>query len=186
MDIKQVKADTENKMKSSVEDARRKFATMRTGRASVNLLDGIMVDYYGTSTPLNQIAAISAPEPQLLTVQPWDPSAINAIEKAIRTSDLGVNPSNDGKQVRIPIPSLTEERRKQMTKVVHDVAEEHRTAVRNVRRDSNDKLKHMLKDKTISEDEERGALADIQKLTDSYIERINELMKKKEGEIMTV
>ena len=186
MDIKQVKADAETRMKSSVEDARRKFATMRTGRASVNLLDGIMVDYYGTQTPLNQMAAISAPEPQLLTVQPWDPSAINAIEKAIRTSDLGVNPSNDGKLVRIPIPSLTEERRKQMTKVVHDVAEEHRTAVRNVRRDANEKLKHMLKDKTISEDEERGALADVQKLTDGYIERINELMKKKEEEIMTV
>ena len=186
MDIKEVKADAEGRMKSSVEDARRKFATMRTGRASVNLLDGIMVDYYGTQTPLNQIAAISAPEPQLLTVQPWDPSAINAIEKAIRTSDLGVNPSNDGKLVRIPIPSLTEERRKQMTKVVHDVAEEHRTAVRNVRRDANEKLKHMLKDKTISEDEERGALAEVQKLTDAYIDRINELMKKKEEEIMTV
>jgi ribosome recycling factor len=186
MDIKQVKADAESKMKASVEDARRKFATMRTGRASVNLLDGIMVDYYGTLTPLNQMAAVSAPEPALLTVQPWDPTVIKAIEKAIRSSDLGVNPSNDGKVVRIPIPPLTEERRKQMTKVVHDAAEEHRTAVRNIRRDANDKLKHMLKDKAISEDEERGALAEVQKLTDTYIEKINELMKTKEQEIMTV
>ena len=186
MDIKQVKAEAETKMKSSVEDARKKFATMRTGRASVSLLDNIMVEYYGTPTPLNQVAAISAPEPSLLTVQPWDQSVIKAIEKAIRSSDLGVNPSNDGKIVRIPIPPLTEERRRQMTKVVHDMAEEHRTAVRNIRRDANDRLKHMLKDKGISEDEERGALAEVQKLTDTYIEKINELMRKKEEEIMTV
>src|ERR1051325_11264964 len=146
MDIKQVKADAEGKMKSSVEDARRKFATLRTGRASVSLLDNIVVDYYGTPTPLNQIAAISAPESQLLTIQPWDPSSINAIEKAIRTSDLGINPSNDGKVVRTPIPPLTEERRRQMSKIVHDMAEEHRTAVRNIRRDANDKLKHLLKE----------------------------------------
>lgn len=186
MDIKQVKADAEAKMKSSVEDSRRKFASMRTGRASVHLLDNIVVDYYGTATPLNQIAAVSAPEPQMLTIQPWDTSALGAIEKAIRTSDLGVNPSNDGKLVRIPIPPLTEERRKQMTKSVHDIAEDHRTAIRNVRRDANDKLKGLLKERTISEDEERGALAEVQKLTDSYIERVNELMKRKEEELMTV
>jgi ribosome recycling factor len=186
MDSNQIKADADARMKGAVEDARRKLSTLRTGRASVSLLDSISVDYYGTATPLSQVAAISAPEPQLITVQPWDSSIINAIEKSIRSSDLGLNPSNDGKLVRIPIPPLTEERRKQMTKVVHEVAEEHRTAVRNVRRDANDKLKKLLKDRTISEDEERGALADVQKLTDGYVARIDELMKKKEEEIMTV
>jgi ribosome recycling factor len=186
MDSKQIKTDAESKMKSSVEDARRKFASIRTGRASVHLLDNIVVDYYGTPTPLNQIAAISAPEPQLLTIQPWDQTSINAIEKAIRVSDLGINPSNDGKVVRLPIPPLTEERRKQMVRSLHESAEEHRTAIRNIRRDGNDKAKQLLKDKTISEDEERQTLAEIQKLTDSYVEKVNELMKKKEEELMKV
>ena len=186
MDIAQVKKDTEAHMKQTLEDMRRKLLHVRTGRASVNLLDNIVVEYYGTPTPLSQVAAISAPEPSLLTVQPWDPSVIKAIEKAIQASDLNLNPSNDGKMVRIPIPPLTEERRKQMVKAVHDITEEHRTAVRNIRRDSNDKLKGMLKDRTISEDAERGALADVQKLTDSYIEKLNELGKMKEQEIMKV
>lgn len=186
MDSNQIKSDAESRMKAAVEDARRKFATVRTGRASVSLLDNVTVEYYGTPTPLNQVAAISAPEPQMITVQPWDTSVINTIEKAIRSSDLGLNPSNDGKLVRIPIPPLTEERRKQMTKVLHEIAEEHRTAVRNVRRDANDKLKKLLKDRAISEDEERGALADVQKLTDGNIARIDELMRKKEEEIMHV
>jgi ribosome recycling factor len=186
MDVKQVKADAESHMKATVEDARRKFSHIRTGRASVNLLDNITVDYYGTATPLNQVAAISAPEPSLLTVQPWDPSVIKAIEKAIQSSDLNLNPSNDGKMVRIPIPPLTEERRKQMTRVVHDITEEHRTAIRNIRRDANDKLKTMMKEKGISEDEERRALDEIQKLTDSYIETLNELGKQREAEIMHV
>jgi ribosome recycling factor len=186
MDTNQIKSDAESRMKAAVEDARRKLSTLRTGRASVSLLDNITVEYYGTPTPLNQVAAISAPEPQMITVQPWDTSVINSIEKAIRSSDLGLNPSNDGKLVRIPIPPLNEERRRQMTKVVHEVAEEHRTAVRNVRRDANDKLKKLLKDRTISEDEERGALAEVQKITDGYVGRIDELMKKKEEEIMTV
>lgn len=186
MDIKQIKSDAETRMKASVEDARKKFSHMRTGRASVNILDNIMVDYYGTHTPLAQVATISAPESSLLTVQPWDPTVVNAIEKAIRASDLGVNPSNDGRIVRIPIPPLTEERRKQMTKVVHEVAEEHRTAVRNIRRDANEKLKALLKEKAISEDEERGALADVQKLTDAYVEKLNEVSRTKEEEIMTV
>src|SRR6266699_4849745 len=128
MEIKQVKADAEGKMKSSVEDARRKFATLRTGRASVSLLDTIVVDYYGTPTPLNQMASVHAPEPQMLTVQPWDPTQLVSVEKAIRAADLGLNPSNDGKLVRIPIPPLTEERRKQLAKQVHEIAEEHRTA----------------------------------------------------------
>jgi len=186
MDVKQVKADAEKHMQSTVEDARKKFSHIRTGRASVHLLDDIMVEYYGTPTPLNQVAAISAPEPSLLTVQPWDPSVIKAIEKAIQTSDLNLNPSNDGKMVRIPSPPRSEERRKQLMKVVHELTEEHRTAVRNIRRDANDKLKGMLKERQISEDEERGALADIQKLTDAYIEKINDLGKQREAEIMTV
>jgi ribosome recycling factor len=145
-----------------------------------------MVDYYGTMTPLSQMASVHAPEPQMLTVQPWDQTQIGAVEKAIRAADLGLNPSNDGKLVRIPIPPLTEERRKQLAKQVHDVAEDHRTAVRNVRRDANDRLKKMLKDKTISEDAERDALDEIQKLTNNYIGKIDELTKSKEQEIMSV
>ena len=145
-----------------------------------------MVDYYGTMTPLNQMASVHAPEPQMLTVQPWDQTQIAAVEKAIRSADLGLNPSNDGKLVRIPIPPLTEERRKQLAKQVHDVAEDHRTAIRNVRRDANDRLKKMLKDKLISEDAERDALAEIQKLTDTYITKIDELTKTKEQEILSV
>src|SRR5207302_10132474 len=143
----------------------RKLATIRTGRAAVSLLDNVLVDYYGTPTPLNQMASVHAPEPQLLTVQPWDQSQVGVIEKAIRAADLGLNPSNDGKLVRIPIPPLTEERRKQLAKQIHEIAEEHRTAIRNVRRDENDKLKKMLKDKAISEDAERDGLEQIQKLT---------------------
>lgn len=186
MDVKQVKADAEKHMQSTVEDARRKFSHIRTGRASVHLLDDIMVEYYGSTTPLNQVAAISAPEPSMLTVQPWDPSVIKAIEKAILTSDLNLNPSNDGKMVRIPIPPLSEERRKQLTKVVHELTEEHRTAIRNIRRDANDKLKTMLKERQLSEDDERLALNEVQKLTDTYVERVNELAKQRETEIMTV
>jgi ribosome recycling factor len=164
----------------------RKLATVRTGRASVSLLDTVSVDYYGTPTPLNQMASVHAPEPQMLTVQPWDPTQLVSVEKAIRAADLGLNPSNDGKLVRIPIPPLTEERRKQLAKQVHEIAEEHRTAVRNIRRDANEKLKKMLKDKAISEDNERDGLDEVQKLTDSYISRIDELSKSKEHEIMSV
>jgi len=146
----------------------------------------VMVDYYGTMTPLNQMASVHAPEPQMLTVQPWDQSQIGAVEKAVRAADLGLNPSNDGKLVRIPIPPLTEERRKQLAKQVHDIAEDHRTAIRNVRRDGNDRLKKMLKDKLISEDAERDALDEIQKLTNTFIGKIDELSKSKEQEIMSV
>jgi ribosome recycling factor len=186
MELKQLKADTEKHMQVTVEDARRKFSHIRTGRASVHLLDDVTVDYYGTQTPLAQVAQVSAPESNLLTVQPWDPSVIKAIEKAIQSSDLNLNPSNDGKMVRIPVPPLTEERRKQLSKVVHEIAEDHRTAIRNIRRDTNDKLKQMLKDKLVSEDEERGALADVQKLTDQHIEKLNDLAKQREAEIMHV
>ena len=186
MSEKEVLKETRPRMDTVIEDFRRKLATVRTGRAAVTLLDTIIVDYYGTMTPLNQMASVHAPEPQMLTVQRWDQTQVGAIEKAIRTADLGLNPSNDGKLVRIPIPPLTEERRKQLAKQVHDIAEDHRTAVRNVRRDSNERLKKMLKDKTISEDAERDGLDEIQKLTNSYIIRIDELSKSKEVEITSV
>jgi ribosome recycling factor len=186
MEIKDIVNDARRRMDSAVDDARKKLAAVRTGRASVNLLDNVTVEYYGTEMPLNQVATIHAPEPTLLTVQPFDPTQLGTIEKAIRSSDLGLNPSNDGKLIRVPIPPLTEERRKQMVKVVHEIAEEHRTAVRNVRRDSNDHLKKMLKEKTVSEDAEKDGLDQIQKLTDQHIAKINEATEHKEKEVMTV
>jgi len=186
MSEKDVIKDTRPRMDTVIEDFRRKLSTVRTGRAAVSLLDNVMVDYYGNMTPLNQLASVHAPEPQMLTVQPWDQSQIAAVEKAVRASDLGLNPSNDGKLVRIPIPPLTEERRKQLAKQVHDIAEDHRTAVRNVRRDANERLKKMLKDKVISEDAERDRLEEIQRLTNTYISKIDELAKTKEQEITSV
>jgi len=186
MSEKDVLKETRPRMETVIEDFRRKLGTIRTGRAAVSLLDTVMVDYYGTMTPLSQMASVHAPEPQMLTVQPWDQSQIGAVEKAIRSADLGLNPSNDGKLVRIPIPPLTEERRKQLAKQVHDIAEDHRTAVRNVRRDSNERLKKMLKDKVISEDAERDGLDEIQKLTNAFIGKIDEFSKSKENEIMSV
>src|SRR5262249_34068006 len=186
MDIKEIINDGRKRMDSAVEDARKKLAAVRTGRASVNLLDNVTVEYYGTQMPLNQVATIHAPEPTMLTVQPFDPTQLGVLEKALRASDLGLNPSNDGKIIRVPIPPLTEERRKQFVKVVHEIAEEHRTAIRNVRRDANDHLKKLLKDKTISEDNERDGLDQIQKLTDQHITRINEVSEHKEKEVMTV
>jgi ribosome recycling factor len=186
MSEKDVIKETKPRMDTVIEDFRRKLATIRTGRAAVGLLDNITVDYYGTPTPLNQMASVHAPEPQLLTVQPWDQSQLAVIEKAIRASDLGLNPSNDGKLVRIPVPPLTEERRKQLAKQVHEVAEDHRTAVRNIRRDANDRLKKMLRDKQISEDNERDALDEVQKLTNTFIARVDELTASKEQEILSV
>jgi ribosome recycling factor len=186
MSEKDVIKDTRPRMDTVIEDFRRKIATVRTGRAAVSLLDNIMVDYYGTMTPLTQLASVHAPEAQMLTVQPWDQSQVGAVEKAIRASDLGLNPSNDGKLVRIPIPPLTEERRKQMAKQVHEIAEDHRTAVRNVRRDANERLKKMLKDKVISEDAERDGLDEVQRITNAYISKIDELSKTKEQEITSV
>src|ERR671917_25083 len=186
MTEKDVIKETRPRMEAAIDDVRRKLATVRTGRAAVSLLDSVMVEYYGTPTPLNQMASVHVPEPQMLTVQPWDQTQLGAIEKAIRAADLGLNPSNDGKLVRIPIPPLTEERRKQLAKQVHEIAEEHRTAVRNIRRDANDRLKKMLKDKAISEDAERDALEEVQKLTDTYVGRIDDLAKNKESEIMSV
>jgi ribosome recycling factor len=186
MEIKDIASDARKRMDAAVEDARRKLTTVRTGRASVSLLDNVTVEYYGSEMPLNQVATIHAPEPTMVTVQPFDPTQLANIEKAIRASELGLNPSNDGKLIRVPIPPLTEERRRQMVKVVHEIAEEHRTAIRNVRRDANDHLKKMLRDKTISEDAEKDGLDQIQKLTDQHIAKINDLSEHKEKEVMTV
>ncbi len=169
-----------------IEDFKRKLSNVRTGRATVGLLDTVTVDYYGTPTPLNQMASVAVPEPQLITVQPWDMSQLGAVEKAITAANLGLNPSNDGKVIRLPVPPLNEERRKQLAKQVHEIAEDHRIAVRNVRHHSNDLLKKSLKDKTISEDDERSGLEEVQKLTNTHIARIDELAKNKEVEIMSV
>jgi ribosome recycling factor len=186
MSEKDVIKDTRPRMDTVIEDFRRKLSTVRTGRAAISLLDSVMVDYYGTMTPLSQMASVHAPEPQMLTVQPWDQTQVAAIEKAVRASDLGLNPSNDGKLVRIPIPPLTEERRKQLAKQVHEIAEDHRTAVRNIRRDANERLKKMLKDKQISEDNERDGLEEVQKLTNNYTTRIDDLAKSKETDLTIV
>ena len=173
-------------MEAVIEDFKRKLSNVRTGRATVGLLDTVSVDYYGTATPLNQMASVAVPEPQLITVQPWDISQLNAVEKAIIAANLGLNPSNDGKLIRLPVPPLNEERRKQLAKQVHEIAEDHRIAVRNIRHASNDALKKLLKDKLVSEDEERGGLEEVQKLTNTNIAKIDELAKNKETEIMSV
>jgi ribosome recycling factor len=179
-------AQLRTRMDKAVEDFRKEMAATRTGRASVHMLDSVTVDAYGSQMPLNQLANVSAPEPQLITVQAWDVSLIGAIEKAIRSGDLGLNPMNDGKLVRVPVPALTEERRKDMVKHLHKVLEDHRTAVRNIRRDGNDLIKKAMKDKKITEDEERGALDQIQKLTDDEIKKMEELAKGKEKEVMSI
>ena len=174
------------RMDKAVEDFRKEMTSTRTGRASVHMLDGVMVEAYGSQMPLNQLANVSAPEPQLITVQPWDVSQIGAIEKAIRSGDLGLNPMNDGKLVRVPVPALTEDRRKEIVKRLHHVAEEHRVAARNIRRDGNDHIKKALKDKKITEDEERGAMENLQKLTDNEIRKMEEMAKGKEKEVMSI
>ncbi len=171
-------------MEKVVSDFQHALSTIRTGRASISILDPVKVDYYGTPTPLNQVATLHVPEPSLITVQPWDVSQIGPIEKAIRSADLGLNPSNDGKLIRVPIPPLTEERRKELVKHLHKVAEEHRVGVRNVRRDANESLKKLLKDKAISEDDERRALDEVQKLTDSFLQKIDQTAKAKEKEVL--
>src|SRR5436190_16755509 len=184
MSEKDVVKETRPRMDTVIEDFRRKLATVRTGRAAVSLLDTIMVDYYGTMTPLSQMSSVHAPEPQLLTVQPWDQSQLGAIEKAIRTADLGLNPSNDGKVVRIPIPPLTEERRKELSRLVHKMSEEGRNSVRQVRRDANDRLKKLMKDHKISEDDEKKGLDEVQKITDQHVQSIDELQKKKDADLL--
>jgi ribosome recycling factor len=179
-------ADAQKRMDASLETVRRELSVMRTGRASLAMLDGVKVDYYGTPTPLNQVGNLSVPDPTLIAVQPWDASLLPVIEKAIRGAGLDLNPQNDGKIIRIPVPSLTEERRKALVKLAHKHAEEGRVAIRNVRRDTNDHLKKLMKDHEISEDDEKLALAEVQKLTDGHIARIDETLKKKEAEIMEV
>ncbi|MGD8895839.1 MAG: ribosome recycling factor [Acidobacteriota bacterium] len=186
MPTNELLSDTKKRMQQSVEALLRDLATMRTGRASLAMLDAIRVDYYGTPTPLNQVGNLAVPDPTLITLQPWDPTTLPAIEKAIRTSDLDLNPQNDGKIIRIPVPPLTEERRKMLVKHAHKQAEEGRVAIRNIRRDANDELKKLLKEHELGEDDERHALAEVQRLTDQHIEEINEGLKKKEAEIMEV
>ena len=184
--LKDTFVQLKTRMEKAVEDFRQEMAAVRTGRASVHMLDSVQVEYYGSVMPLNQIAQVHAPEAQLITVQPFDPSTLGTIEKAIRSADLGLNPMNDGKIIRVPVPPLTEERRRDMVKHLHRVLEEHRTAVRNIRRDGNDAIKKTLKDKKITEDEERRALEEIQKLTDDEIKKMEELSKNKEKEVLTV
>jgi ribosome recycling factor len=173
-------------MEKCVEDMGQNLATIRTGRASVSILDHIQANYYGTPTPLNQMASLSTPDPTLIVIQPWDPSTISAIEKAILASDLGLTPTNDGKVIRLPIPPLTQERRRQLAKSVAHIGEQHKVAVRQVRHDANDQLKTYLKDKKISEDEEKDALKKVQDMTNTYIGKIEELQKKKESEILEI
>jgi ribosome recycling factor len=184
--IKDVEGNVRTRMEKAISDLQHEMAHIRTGRASLGILDHIRVDYYGTPTPLNQVANLHVPEPALITVQPWDVSQIGPIEKAIRTSDLGLNPSNDGKIIRLPIPPLTEERRKDLVKKLHGVAEHHRVSVRNIRRDGNESVKKLLKDKKITEDEDKRAHDEIQKLTDAYMLKIDQASKTKEKEIMEI
>ena len=186
MAISKLISDAKTRMHSSVETVRKELASMRTGRASLSMLDNVRVDYYGTPTPLNQVGNLSTPDPTLIQVQPWDAKLLGAIEKAIRQSDLDLNPQNDGKIIRIPIPQLNEERRKLLVKNAHKHAEEGRVAIRNVRRDVNDHLKKLLKDHEVSEDDEKRAVADVQKMTDQHIADIDGIVKKKEAEIMAV
>ena len=186
MTIDEFIEDATRRMDKSVESAQHEFNTLRTGRASAALLDRIQIDYYGTKTPLNQLASINAPEPRLLTVQPFDPSSLPSIERTIQESDLGLTPSNDGKIIRLPIPQLTEERRKELVKVARQMAEDGRVAVRNVRRDVMHHLKELVDKGEVGSDEERTAEARVQKLTDEHTARIDELLKRKEAEIMEV
>ena len=179
-------ADATRRMDKSIESTRQEFNSVRTGRASPALLDRVQVDYYGTATPLKNLATISAPEPRLLNVQPFDPSSVKAIEKAIQESDLGLQPSNDGKLIRLPIPQLTEERRKELVKLVRHMAEEGRVAVRNVRRDVMRHLEELVRNGDVGDDEERAAEGRVQKLTDEHVHKIDDLLKRKEAEIMEV
>jgi ribosome recycling factor len=183
-DLKGLFGEVKKRMDAQLEHVRRELGGVRTGRASVTILDSVHVEAYGTSMPLNQVASLSVPEPAMILASPFDPTLMGAIEKAIRTSNLGLNPTNDGKIVRIPIPALTDERRKELSKVVHKHAEEGRNGVRQVRRDANDKLKKLLKDHAISEDDERRGLEEVQKMTDQHIGMVDELQKKKDADLL--
>ena len=184
--LKDLSGDLKRRMDQAVATFQANLASTRTGRASVHMLDQVKADYYGTPTPISQMAQISTPEAQLILISPYDPSALKEIEKALRTSDLGFNPQTDGKVIRVPIPPMTEERRRDVVKHLNKVLEEHRTAIRNVRRDGNDVLKKLAKEKKISEDEEKRALEEVQKMTDEEIRRMEELSRKKEIEVMQV
>jgi ribosome recycling factor len=184
--LKDLYNDLKRRMDQSVSDFQASLAATRTGRASVHVLDQVKVDYYGTPTPINQIAQLSAPEPQLIVISPWDPTVLKDIEKAIQAASLGFNPLSDGKVIRVPVPPMTEERRRDVCKHLNKVLEDHRTAVRNVRRDGNDGLKKLTKEKKISEDDEKRALEEVQKMTDGEIRRMEELSQKKEAEVMQV
>ena len=183
-DLKGMFAEVKTRMDGSIERVRKDMASVRTGRASVGLLDSVHVEAYGSKVPINQVANLSIPEPSLIIAQPFDPSLMGAIEKAIRTSDLGLNPANDGKVVRVPIPSLTDDRRKELSRHVHKQAEEGRNGVRQVRRDANDRLKKLLKDHQISEDDERKGLEQVQKLTDDHVKMIDDLQAKKDADLL--
>src|SRR3990170_1892446 len=183
-DLKSLYAEVSKRMNVALEHVKHELAGVRTGRASVAILDSVHVEAYGSRMALNQLAGLSVPEPTMIVAQPFDPSQLGAIEKAIRASDLGLNPSNDGKVVRIPIPPLTEDRRKELSRHVHRLAEEGRNVVRQVRRDANDRLKKLMKDHQISEDDEKKGLEEVQKITDSHIRQIDELQKKKDGELL--
>jgi ribosome recycling factor len=183
-DLKGLFGEVKRRMDSQIEHVRRELGGVRTGRASVNILDTVHVEAYGSSMPLNQVASLSIPEPSLIIAQPFDPSLMGAVEKAIRNANLGLNPANDGKVVRIPVPALTEERRKELSKLVHKYAEEGRNGVRQVRRDANDKLKKLLKDSKISQDDERKGLDEVQKITDQHVHLIDDIQKKKDAELL--
>jgi ribosome recycling factor len=184
--LKELNGDLRRRMDQAVATFQANLASARTGRASVHMLDQVKVDYYGTYTPVSQLAQVSTPEAQLIVIAPWDPTTLKEIEKAVRTADLGFNPQSDGKVLRVPVPPMTEERRREVCKHLNKVLEEHRTAVRNVRRDGNDALKKLAKDKKISEDEEKRAMEEVQKMTDEEIRRMEELSRKKEAEVMQV
>jgi ribosome recycling factor len=183
-DLNGLFTEVKQRMDAGVEHVRKDLANVRTGRASTGLLESVQVEAYGSKMPLNQLAGLSIPEPSLIVVQPFDPSTLAAIEKAIRSSDLGLNPASDGKLVRVPIPALTEERRKELSRHVHKQAEEGRNALRQVRRDANERLKKLLKDHTISEDDERRGLEEIQKITDGHTKLVDDLQKKKDQELL--
>lgn len=183
-DLKGLNAEVKKRMDGAIEHVRKELGGLRTGRASVSLLDPVQVEAYGAAMPLNQVASLSVPEPTLIVAQPFDPSLTSAIERAIQKANLGLNPASDGKVIRIPIPTLTEERRKEMSRLVHKYAEESRNAVRQVRRDANDRLKKLLKDHLISEDDERRALEDVQRITDQHVSMIDDIQKKKDQELL--
>jgi len=183
---KQVEANAKTRMEKVLVDLAQSMTTVRTGRANASMLDNVRVDFYGTPTPVNQVGNISVPEAGLITIAPWDSSVINAIEKAIRSAELGLNPSNDGKLIRIPIPPLNEERRKELAKKLHGMAEDHRVALRNIRRDANDHVKKLMKDKAISEDDEKRSLEEVQKMIDAFIKKLDEAAKSKEKDIMDI